>query len=221
MPRKKSALHKFLKTNQYTLLSLVVILGMFVVYQLTYEPGISQTVKGMAGGKQTRSTGEARIGGEFEVVDHNGNPVTQEDLKNQFSMIFFGFTFCPDVCPMSLSKAAEVYEGLTEKQRKEVKVYFVTVDPERDTAEIMKEYVGAFHDDFTGLTGTNEQIKNISKKYLVYAVLHKEGPEDKDYVVDHSSYFYIMGPDGKYLTHFRHKDTVEEIAQRLQQYLYK
>ena len=221
MARKQSVIQKLIKTNGPTLISLVVILGMFVIYQLNFEPGMNQTVKGMAGGKQTRSTGEARIGGDFEVVDHGGNVFTNNNLEGKFSLIFFGFTFCPDVCPTALSKMAEVYDGLTPKQREDLDVYFVSVDPDRDTPQAMKEYVGAFHDDFVGLTGSEEQIKNLLKKYLVYAVLHKKSPEDKDYVVDHSSYFYLMGSDAKYLTHFRHKETSEEISQKLQQYLYK
>ncbi len=206
--------------NRFTVLSLVIILGMFLIATSYHKQG---GYKDWIEQNQITGTGQAHIGGDFTLTDFNHKPFTQKNLEGVYTLIFFGYTFCPDVCPTALSKMAEVYDSLDKSMQKSLNVVFISVDPNRDTLEVLKEYVPAFHKDFLAATGTKKQLINVSKKFLVYNVVHppKDPAEPDIYMVDHSSYFYLMGPSGAYITHFRHEDTVDKIVTKLQQILYK
>lgn len=202
--------------NRYTFLSLLLLTGMFMIYSLYYDPA-SPARKFTA---MVEGSGEAKIGGPFELVTGEGKAFTQENLRGQFSMIFFGFTFCPDICPQGLSMMASVYDQLDEKQQKMLQPIFVSLDPERDDQEVIQEYVEAFHKDMTGLTGTLDQVKDMANKYLVYRVKNKPD-EDGNYMISHSGYVYLMGPDGKYVKHFDHRTPEEEVLTGLRKFLQK
>lgn len=208
----RKSLIKLFKPHKLTLLSLAVCLLM-VLFAATYHGGVQAFLKSPGPG-ESGSFGQPAIGGPFELVDHNGKTFTHEDLKGHYSLLFFGFTFCPDVCPTGLTKLADVYDRLPKELRNNLAVIFVSVDPERDTPEVLKGYVAAFHPDFTGATGTPEQIKDMAKKYLVYYAKRPaaEGKPADQYLVDHSAYTYLMGPGGSYIKHFRHGDTAEEVV---------
>ncbi len=159
------------------------------------------------------TTGQALIGGPFELVDHHGKTVTDADFAGRYMLIYFGYSFCPDICPLSLQTMTAAYDLLPAEQQAKIVPIFITVDPERDTVEAMADYVGAFHQDLIGLTGNPEQIKAVARAYRVYyakAMFDPESPDD--YLVDHSSYYYLMGPDGSYVRHFGHDATEEDIA---------
>lgn len=200
--------------NRHTILSLLVILGMYFIATSFYDPE-SVVRKGSA---VVTGTGTPNIGGDFEVVNHKGETVNQTMLDGKYSLIFFGFTHCPDVCPTSLLTLSDVYAGLSDKQKSKVQIVLATVDPERDTVAVMKDYVQTFHSDFIGLTGTPEQMKNMAKKYLVY---HVKRPSDDGYTMDHSGYIYFVGPDGRYVKHFRHEDKAADILKTVQSYVRK
>ncbi|MCB1501176.1 MAG: SCO family protein [Bauldia sp.] len=135
----------------------------------------------------------AITGGPFELVDQHGNTVTDADLSGHPSAMFFGYTFCPDICPTTLYEMTTLMEQLGPEADK-LKVYFVTVDPERDTQPVMAEYLSAFDPRFTGLTGTREQVDAIIKGYRVYArkVEQEKGP----YLMDHTAAVYLLDADG-------------------------
>ena len=147
------------------------------------------------------------LGGPYSLTDHTGKAVTQEDYAGQYKFIYFGFTFCPAVCPTELQRIAQVMNALPEEKAQVVQPIFISVDPERDTVEVMNDYVALFHPRLVGLTGTPEQVDAVKKSYRVYA--SKVPTDDGEYTVDHSSFLYFMGPDDKALGLFRMQDSVE------------
>ena len=158
----------------------------------------------------------ANIGGPFSLVDQNGEPVTEASLKGHPSAMFFGYTFCPDICPTTLYDMTELMQELGPEADK-LKVYFVTVDPERDTQEAMAEYLSAFDPRFTGLTGTREQVDQIIAAYRVYArkVEREKGP----YLMDHTAVVYLMDKTGAFVAPFNAKRAPEDAAADLKRYL--
>jgi protein SCO1/2 len=150
------------------------------------------------------------IGGPFTLVDGNGRRVTEADLRGKLALIFFGFTHCPDVCPTELQAVGQAMD-LLGPQAEGVRPVFITVDPERDTPERMKDYVALFHPSITGLTGTPEQVAAAARAWRVY--YNKVTPPGaSEYLMDHSSFTYLMGRDGSLRSLFRPGVTPEEMA---------
>lgn len=163
-----------------------------------------------------QEAGSASIGGPFTLVDQDGNNVTEQDFAGRLMLIYFGYTFCPDVCPTTLQTMSVAMEQLGG-DAKDVAFVFVTVDPKRDTVAQMKSYVSLFDPGPVGLTGSKEQVAAAAKAYRVYYNLNDE--EGDDYLVDHSSFVYLMDREGRYLTHFGPKATPEQMAQKIQEAL--
>lgn len=153
-----------------------------------------------------------QIGGAFSLVDQDGKPVTDATYRGKWLLVYFGYTHCPDACPTALGTIAVALDELGAK-RSRVQALFVSIDPERDTPEVMKSYVASFEGDVTGLTGTPEQVARAAKAYRVYYA--KNARADGDYDMDHSSVIFVIGPDGRYAGHFTHVDPPEKIAERL------
>jgi cytochrome oxidase Cu insertion factor (SCO1/SenC/PrrC family) len=149
------------------------------------------------------------IGGEFELVNHRNEPVTDKDFLGKYMIVYFGYTYCPDVCPMDLQIMADALRELDADDLEKLNPVFVTVDPERDTTDVMAEYIKFFHNDLIGLTGTPEQIDTIKKAYRVYAA---KADDSADYLVDHTAYTYLMDRDGKLLKHFNHGEDAKVMA---------
>jgi protein SCO1/2 len=156
------------------------------------------------------------IGGPFRLVDQNGKTVTDADLKGKWSLVYFGYTHCPDACPTALNDIAIALDELGP-QRNAVRPVFVTVDPERDTPEVLKAYVTSFDAPILALTGTPEEIAQTAKGYRVYYAKHPEA--GGDYSMDHSSVIYVMDPEGRFTASFTHENSPEEIAERLKKLL--
>ena len=161
----------------------------------------------------------AAIGGPFTMVDHTGRTVTEAEFQGRLSLVFFGYTYCPDVCPMALSTMAEALDILGDDGAA-VQPVFVTVDPDRDTPEQLKMYVGHFHPRLVGLTGTAEQAAAMAKAYRVYfAKVREPGADADDYEMEHTSTTYLMGPDGALRAHFGRATDAEAMARRLRELL--
>ncbi len=160
------------------------------------------------------SSGEALIGGEFRLRNTDNLIVTNEDLQGQYTLVFFGFTQCPDVCPMTLTTISSVMDELGEEATK-ISPVFITIDPDRDSPKVMEDYLQAFHPSIIGLTGNHKDIKQAVKAYKVYT---QYGKPDKDaaYEVMHSGYVYFMDKKGNYITHFSHDDSVEKMAETIE-----
>jgi protein SCO1/2 len=154
--------------------------------------------------------GPVVIGGPLRLTDHTGRAVTDASYRGRFMLIYFGYTFCPDFCPTSLQIMAEAIDQLGPAGER-VQPILITVDPERDTAAHLATYVPSFGPRMVGLTGSAAEIAAAARAYRVYYKKAKiEGLAD--YGMDHSSVIYLMGPDGKYLTHFTHQATPEQVA---------
>lgn len=159
----------------------------------------------------------ARIGGPFTLVDQEGRAVSDKDLRGKWMLVYFGFTFCPDVCPTSLARNDDALELLGDKAEKVVPI-LISVDPERDTPEKMKDYVKFFSPRLIGLTGTPQQVAEVARAYRVYYA-KAEQKEDGSYLIDHSALTYLMGPDGRFVQFFRGQAGPQEVADRLKQLL--
>ena len=157
------------------------------------------------------------IGGPFQLVDQNGQPFTDKDLKGKYALIYFGYTYCPDVCPTGLQVMTEALDALGPLAEK-VRPVFVSVDPKRDTPSVLKDYLSNFHKSFIGLTGTPEQVRRAAQAYRVYFRLN---PPDADgnYLVDHAAFIYLMDPQGRYVRHFSHNTPPETMAKELRRFL--
>jgi protein SCO1/2 len=158
----------------------------------------------------------AAIGGPFQLTDQSGQIVTDKILQGRPTLIFFGFTHCPDVCPTSLFEISEVLRAMGGDADR-VNAWFVSVDPERDTASAMKEYLSSFDTHLKGLTGTPEQVAKVISAYRVYA--RKVPLKDGDYTMDHTALIYLMDRDGRFVSPFNLKRPPEAAAADLKHYL--
>lgn len=164
-------------------------------------------------GGPVRSQGQALIGGPFELIDQTGVTRTDKDFRGKYMLVYFGFTHCPDICPTELQAMTEALAALGDDARK-VQPLFVTVDPARDTPELLKTYVANFDKRLIGLTGSPEAVAKAAKIYRVYYA-KRLGSGPNDYTMDHSSFVYLMGPDGRYRTHFSHGTSPAAMAKRI------
>lgn len=141
----------------------------------------------------------ADIGGSFTLINQDGETVSDSDFDGQYRIMYFGYTYCPDVCPVDLQKLAKgfaAFEKANPERAAQIQPIFVTIDPERDTPDVMKSYVNAFHPRLTGLTGSVEDIAAVRKKFAVYAQ-KVESEDSTEYLVDHSRQAYLLDPEGK------------------------
>lgn len=153
------------------------------------------------------------VGGAFSLTDHNGQAVTHQSWPGKYKLVFFGFTHCPDVCPAALDKITTALNALGTDAEK-IQPLFITVDPKRDTAEVMKAYVASYHASITGLTGSEEQIKAVEDAYKVYAA-KAPGGDAAYYMMDHSGYIYLMSPDDRMVKILRSSDPAEKLAETM------
>jgi len=158
--------------------------------------------------------GTPKLGGPFELVDRKGKPVTDQDFLGQYLMIYFGFTFCPDICPQEMEKQTHVIELLDKEFGPVATPIFISIDPKRDQPPQVDEYCEEFHPRIAGLTGTPEQVKKASRAYRVY---FNEGirNSDQDYLIDHSIIHYFVGRNGKFVDFFGKNMTAQEMADKM------
>lgn len=157
------------------------------------------------------------LGGPFRLVDQTGTPRTDADFRGSYPLIYFGFTHCPDLCPRSLGTMSAVLDELSARaphKAQRLALLFITVDPERDTVAVVKDYVARFHPRLIGLTGSAQEIERVTRTYGAFYAPVPEG--DGSYAMDHSGFIVLMGPAGEYLTHFESDVSVEELAAELE-----
>ena len=158
------------------------------------------------------------IGGPFALTDADGRRFTDQDLRGSYVLVYFGFTFCPDICPTTLNQIAEALDRLGPKGER-IRPVFITVDPKRDTPAAMKQYVSAFSPRMIGLTGSEAEIAAVAKAFRVYYAPHRTGDGVDDYTMDHSSVLYLLGPDGRFIAPLRADDSAAQIAAALSKQL--
>jgi protein SCO1/2 len=159
------------------------------------------------------SAGEALIGGPFALTDQHGKRVTEQDFAGRFMLVYFGYTFCPDICPTSLTVMSAALDALPPEQAERVVPIFITVDPARDTVAQLANYAPLFHPRLVALTGSEEEVREAARAYRVY--YHVPDEEGDAYMVDHSTFVYLMGPDGSYRTHFGIDASPEAVAEAI------
>lgn len=157
------------------------------------------------------------IGGPFELTDHTGTQFTRDDLAGNYALVYFGYTFCPDVCPTELGLMAEAID-LLEKDGNRVRPVMITIDPERDTPEVLSEYVPLFHERLVGLTGTEQEVRDVATKYRVF-YKRFEDPSYTYYLMDHTSFVYLLSPTGEIASMFRYQTPPEDIAATIRQHM--
>ena len=191
---------------------LLLILGAFITGLVLF----STVVFIVTGRGPVPAVAPSAIGGPFQLVDQNSKPITDKDMSGHPFLVFFGFTHCPDVCPTTLFDVSEVLRALGPAA-KDVHALFITVDPERDTPAVLKDYLSSFDPRVIGVTGDSEAIAAVEKAYRVYA---KKVPLDGgSYTMDHTAIVYLMGKDGRFVTPFNMKRRPNEAAEDLKRYL--
>jgi cytochrome oxidase Cu insertion factor (SCO1/SenC/PrrC family) len=190
-----------------------VLLG--VCLGLLLLPGALERILPTGG---ARAVGQATIGGPFTLTDHRGRRVTDQEWRGKYTLVFFGFTFCPDVCPTALQVSAAALDKLGPKADR-VAPLFISVDHERDTPEMLARYVSSFHPRLVGLTGSAEEIAAVTRSYRVYFKKVKDDKSGAAYTYDHSSIVYLMAPDGKFVTHFTHTTSADAMAAGIQRHV--
>ena len=156
----------------------------------------------------------ALVGGPFSMVNQNGEAVTEKNYAGKPMLLFFGYTYCPDVCPTELQIISAALAELGP-QGKDIQPILVTIDPARDTPEVLKAYVSNFGDQFLGLTGTPEQVAAMAKAYRVFYARQDNKDDPANYLMDHTSIIYLMGPDGRFLKHFNYTTDAKSLADGL------
>jgi protein SCO1/2 len=160
---------------------------------------------------KTVTTGAASIGGPFTLLATNGKTVTDQTFHGKWSLMFFGYTFCPDVCPTALNNISVALENLCTDADK-LQPLFITLDPHRDTREVITDYLKSFDPRILGLTGGQDAIDKVIKEYRIYVASEKSPTSGDDYLVSHSAYVYLMDPDGKFVNVIQGSESGEEIA---------
>ena len=153
-------------------------------------------------GAEVTSTGQPLVGGDFQLVNQDGQPVDQTMMNGKWSLVFFGFTYCPDYCPTTLGVLNAVQERMGDKA-KDLQIVFISIDPERDTPQLLKDYLSSdgFPNGVIGLTGTPEQTAQVAKEYRAF---YQKVGEGEGYTMNHSLTVYLMGPDGKFRSAVAH-----------------
>ncbi|MGB0935345.1 MAG: SCO family protein [Alphaproteobacteria bacterium] len=183
----------------------VVSLGTIWNAQKTQENAPIAEVKDVEG------SGTPSIGGKFTLVDQNGNTRHDSDFRGQFMLVYFGYSYCPDICPTGLSNMTQAMNLIGGKSRF-VQPIFITIDPSRDTVEQMELYMQNFHPKMIALTGTDEQVQKAVKAYRVYAAKSEIDSGTTEYLMDHSSIVYLMDRQGHMVAHFNHETDPKKIA---------
>lgn len=192
---------------------LVAMLGLFYWLAMAGDPD-DQFAKCRAGNV---AGGAGAIGGPFELVSETGETVTDKEVIDQPALIYFGYTFCPDVCPIDVARNAQAVEILEERGEM-VKPVFISVDPKRDTPEVVDDFTANLHPRMLGLTGSPEQVKAASQAYRTYYNAQDSG-DDEYYLVDHSTMTYLVFPETGFADFFRRDASAEEMADRVQCFL--
>lgn len=169
----------------------------------------SETIPGLG---RTVVSGQIAVGGPYALTDQDGKPRASTDFRGKYQLVYFGYSFCPDVCPTTLAVMAAALDKMGVDQNRIVPV-FITVDPGRDSPPVLKKYMAAFGPRFIGLTGSAQEIAQVEKEFRVYA--KKQPLADGNYGMDHSSVIYLMGPDGKLVSFYDEAISPEDLAKDL------
>ena len=194
----------------------LLLIGAILTVYLAPKQGFATV--GTTGESEFVKPGSVPIGGSFTLVDHTGKSVTEADFRGRFMLVYFGYSWCPDICPTELLVMSQAVDLLGDAGE-QVQPIFITIDPARDTVDSLAKYVVNFHPRLTALTGSEAEIGAVADAYKVYYKKGEELESPDDYLVDHTDVMYLMGPDGNFLEHFQRGWRPVEIAQMIGQHL--
>jgi protein SCO1/2 len=157
------------------------------------------------------------LGGPFNLIDQTGKPVTEKSWPGKYLLIYFGYTYCPDACPTELLVMGQALDQLGDAKSAKIQPIFISIDPSRDTAAKLAEYVPSFYPTLAGLTGSEAEVAAAAKAYKVYYAKSEASQTSSDYVIDHSSYVYLVNPQGQTIGIFSADTTAEDMAKALDQ----
>jgi cytochrome oxidase Cu insertion factor (SCO1/SenC/PrrC family) len=197
-------------TFRYLLIPAIALLLTMVIYNWISRSFFDES-------HEDSSSGEALIGGAFRLTNQDSVEVSDVDFRGKLMLVYFGFTHCPTICPTDMALMSEAMKDLGADSDK-VQPIFITIDPERDDVAQVKTFLSNFYPGFQGLTGTPEQIAAVANTYKVF-YRKAEAKDLNEYLMDHSGYIYLMGRDGKYLTHFRNDQPAGEIVEGIRKNL--
>jgi protein SCO1/2 len=219
-----------MKALQRAAIALVVAVAVIGVAVVAWE-----LTPGPAGDGRGQSRGEAAIGGPFELTNTEGETVTAADFRGDYMLVYFGYTYCPDVCPTSLMDLTRALDRLAQQApetAQRIQPVFITVDPQRDTVAVMDNYVENFHPRLVGLTGREEQVRAAARAYRVHyekvtpaeyygtdSEAAQAADPDTEYLISHASHIYLMGPEGDYITNFKYGERPADIAEGLRRHV--
>lgn len=188
---------------------LIAALAVSLILVAALNPGLSERI-----GQGLALVASPRLDGGFTLTDPAGKSVSDRDYRGRFMLVFFGYTFCPDVCPTTLTVLAGALDRLDAATASKIVPVFISLDPERDSPAVMGQYVAAFSPAIVGLTGGSDEIAKVKKRYRVYSA-KVEGSAPDLYTIDHSALLYLIGPDGRFRTTLDPGHSAEELAAAL------
>ncbi len=191
---------------------LLLLSGLVIIFSFSYN--IYKEFSGSASCNETTNFIDG-LGGPIELIDQNESFFSLEDQDTRLSLVYFGYSYCPDICPYDLERNAYVKDIMDEKQL-DINLIFITLDPSRDTADRLKDFSEFIHDSMIALTGSKDEIDSLKKEYGVFGRSNKIDNEDQSYLVDHSTFSYLINIDGRVLTFFNRRETPEKMSEKIE-----
>ena len=190
---------------------LLLLSGLVIIFSFSYN--IYKEIKGARTCDNSNNIIEG-LGGPINLIDQNENAFSLEKQNASLSLLYFGYSFCPDICPYDLERNAYV-KDIMDEQQLDINLVFITLDPSRDTTERLKDFSEYIHKSMIALTGSNDQIEALKKAYGVFGKSNKVDYEDQSYLVDHSTFSYLVNKDGEVLSYFNRRESPEQIAEKI------
>ena len=191
---------------------LLLLSGLVIIFSFSYN--IYKEFSGSASCNELTNFIDG-LGGPIELIDQNESFFSLEDQDTRLSLVYFGYSYCPDICPYDLERNAYVKDIMDEKQL-DINLIFITLDPSRDTADRLKDFSEFIHDSMIALTGSKDEIDSLKKEYGVFGRSNKIDNEDQSYLVDHSTFSYLINKDGRVLTFFNRRETPEKMSEKIE-----
>ena len=190
---------------------LLLLSGLVIIFSFSYN--IYKELSGSESCNESTNFID-ELGGPIELIDQNESFFSLEDQDTRLSLVYFGYSYCPDICPYDLERNAYVKDIMDEEQL-DINLIFITLDPSRDTADRLKDFSEYIHDSMIALTGSNDAIEALKKEYGVFGKSNKIDNEDQSYLVDHSTFSYLVNKDGRVLTFFNRRETPEKMSEKI------
>ena len=190
---------------------LLLLSGLVIIFSFSYN--IYQEIKESRGCNNSNNVIEG-LGGPINLIDQNEMSFSLTNQDAAISLLYFGYSFCPDICPYDLERNAYV-KDIMDEQQLDINLVFITLDPSRDTTERLKDFSEYIHNSMIALTGSNDQIEGLKKAYGVFGKSNKVDYEDQSYLVDHSTFSYLVNKDGEVLSYFNRRESPEKISEKI------